>query len=177
MIINHGTIDLFKNPTSVKKPGIDNMKSFPNAALSKLTTDISIDTLSVKDIAVTYSEYNKKSLQSGTIAFNGTYGKFLNITNNKIELLKNNLCTADLHTRFMNTGKLDVHFSFDLVGKDYGYSYKGHLGCHGPGKCKPGYYAFCYGEDHIGHGKVASISIYRQTIKLIKEELPCCITI
>ena len=56
------------------------------------------------------------------------YGRFFNITNDSIAIAKNNICTADLNTSFMNTGKLKVHFTFDLAAKDFAYTYKAHLG-------------------------------------------------
>ncbi len=75
-----------------------------------------------------YSEYNKKSYQTGTITFNNTQGRFLNVTNNKAALLKNNICTAQLNTLFLNKGEFKVSFIFDLTAKDIAYSYKGSLG-------------------------------------------------
>jgi hypothetical protein len=128
MLISHGTFDLFNNPNKTNTQGIDKLKSFPNVVLSKLTTDLRIDTVSVKDVTVVYSEYNKKSYQTGSITFNSTYGRFFNITNDSIAIAKNNVCIADLNTKFMNTGKLKVHFTFDLAAKDFAYSYKAHLG-------------------------------------------------
>jgi len=128
MEINHGTFSLFNNPKKKPKPDFDNMGSFPNVALSRITTDLQIDTLTAKDINVVYSEYNNKSYQTGSIEFDHTYGKFFNITNNKAALLKNNICSAQLTTLFMNKGTLNVKFNFDLTAKDFAYSYEGKLG-------------------------------------------------
>ena len=77
MLISHGTFDLFNNPNKTNTPGIDKLKSFPNAVLRKLTTYLHIDTISVKDVKVVYSEYNKKSYQTGSITFNGTLRQVL----------------------------------------------------------------------------------------------------
>jgi hypothetical protein len=128
MEISHGSFDLFNNPNQTKKTETDKVRSFPNAVLRRISTNLHIDTISVKDFNVSYSEYNNKSYQTGTIRFNGTYGKLLNITNDSLSLTKNNICNIDLHTLFMNEGKLDVHFNFDLTAKDFAYDYKAHLG-------------------------------------------------
>jgi hypothetical protein len=128
MVVSHGSFDLFNNPKSSKIPKSDRAQSFPSAVLRRFATQLRIDTLSVKDINVSYSEYNTKSYQSGSIRFNSTYGKLLNITNDSLALTKNNMCTINLHTLFMNEGKLDVHFNFDLTSKNLAYDYKAHLG-------------------------------------------------
>jgi len=128
VIIKKGRFSLFNNPNKSNKPGVDKLKSFPHVALSKLTTDIRIDTLLVRHLDVAYSEYNKKSYQTGTISFNNTHGRFLNVTNNKAALFKNNICTVQLNTLFLNKGELNVSFNFDLTAKDAAYSYKGSLG-------------------------------------------------
>jgi hypothetical protein len=128
MIISHGSFDLFKNPNDPGTNRADRIGSFPNSVLNSMTTTIGIDTLAIKDFNITYSEYNKKSFQTGAITFNNIYGKFFNITNNKAALLRDNLCTADISTRFMNTAELKVHFTFDLTSPNQAYSYKGSLG-------------------------------------------------
>jgi len=128
IIIKKGSFSLFSNPNKTNTPGGDKLKSFPQIALNQLSTDIRIDTLMVRHLNVAYSEYNNKAYQTGTITFNNTHGRFLNVTNNKAALLKNNICIVQLSTLFLNKGKLDVAFNFDLTSKDAAYSYKGSLG-------------------------------------------------
>jgi len=129
MTLNRGTMELFNNPNGVPgNGGADKIKSFPAVALSKLTTDIIIDTILVRNVNVAYSEFNAKSNQTGTITFNNTTGSVLNVTNNKDALSKNNISTIQLETYFMNRGKLNVFFTFNLIDKDVSYNYKGSLG-------------------------------------------------
>jgi hypothetical protein len=94
MVASNGTLSLFNNPNKVKDPEADKSGSFPAHALAEIKTDLRIDTAYVHNITVTYSEYNAKSYKTGTISFNNTSGKFLNITNNKAALVKNNISTA-----------------------------------------------------------------------------------
>jgi hypothetical protein len=128
VLIKGGTFSVFSNPNAIKNPAVDKTKSFPNVALGSLTTDLKVDTLLIKKYNIAYSEFNKKSRQVGSITFNNTSGSFLNITNNKAALLKNNKCTVHISTYFMNRGKLNVFFNFNLTDKDAAFSYKGDLG-------------------------------------------------
>ena len=129
MIVHRGDFSLFANPNG--RPATtknQKLNSFPAIALSKLSTDVKLDSVFIKNINVHYSEYNKKSLQSGTITFGNTSGHIYKITNNKLALANNSISTIDLTTYFMNRGKLHVHFNFDLADHDAAFSYTGVLG-------------------------------------------------
>ena len=127
MTIKRGTFALFSNPNGIKSIDVDKIKSFPNVALSNLTTDLRLDTILIKHFNIAYSEFNTASNQTGTITFNNTSGSILNVTNNKDALIKNNISTASLGTSFMNRGRLNVVFNFNLTDKDAAYNYKGNL--------------------------------------------------
>jgi hypothetical protein len=127
MALTKGSLSLFNNPN--KKPSeADKVKTFPNFGLKEISADLNIDTIDVKNITVAYSELNQKSNKVGTITFNNSSGRFLNVTNNKTALQKNNICTAQLTSYFMNRGKLNVLFNFNLTDENVPYSYKGDLG-------------------------------------------------
>ncbi|MGN6178037.1 MAG: hypothetical protein ACTHNW_02585 [Mucilaginibacter sp.] len=126
--VHGGTFSLFSNPKGSPSKAYRKINSFPQVALSNIQTEIKLDTLLVKRINVNYSEYNRKSKQSGTITFNNTSGHIYNITNNKDALAKNGSSTANLTTYFMNRGRLHVEFNFDLIDHDAAFSYKGELG-------------------------------------------------
>lgn len=127
MILSHGSFNVFNHPNK-KKSDIDKIKSFPNFGLEKINADLNIDTLKIRHFDVSYTEIGKKSNKSGTISFNNTSGVFRNITTNKAALQKNNICTVNLHSYFMNAGKFDVALTFNLTDKNFPYSYKGTLG-------------------------------------------------
>jgi len=127
IIIKRGEFSLFSNPNKIKDKTVDKINSFPSVALSQLTTDLEIDTILFNHFRVAYSEFNKKSNQTGTITFDNTKGHILNITNNKAALLKNNISTIQLSSYFMNRGRLHILFTFNLTDKDAPYSYKGNL--------------------------------------------------
>ncbi len=128
IMIKGGMLSVFSNPNGTKDPEADKTKSFPNVALSSFTTDVKVDTIQIKRYNIAYSEFNKKSNQTGTITFNNTSGTALNVTNNKDALAKNNMSTIYLNSYFMNRGRLNVVFNFNLTDKDATFSYKGNLG-------------------------------------------------
>ncbi len=127
LIISRGSFDLFNNPNKINTNN-NKITSFPNVAIRALNTDIKLDTLIARHIDISYNEHNKKSDKTGTITFNHTSGKFLNITTNKAALQTNNMATAQVSSYFMNRGKLDASFTFNLTDKDAAYSYKGTVG-------------------------------------------------
>jgi len=128
LTIKGGHLALFNNPNKVNRPEIDKINSFPTVRLSQLGTDLRIDSILISHFNIAYSEYNKKSYQTGTIQFNNTSAVFLNVTNNKDALAKNNICTAKITSYFMGNGKLNTQFVFNLTDKNSAFSYKGTLG-------------------------------------------------
>jgi hypothetical protein len=126
LLFINGTVDIFKNPNK-RNVYKDKIKSFPHVALYNAGVEIKIDTILIKHLNIIYGELNKKSGKSGAITFNNTNGQLLNVTTNKIALQKNNISTADITTHFMNRGKLDVHFTFNLTDEIASFTYKGKL--------------------------------------------------
>ena len=127
IILKRGSIEIFGNPNNFQD-GTDKIKSFPSVGLSKINADIKIDTVLVRHVDVFYSEYNKKSDKTGTISFNNTTVRFLNITTNPVALQKNNISTVQVTSYFMNRGKLSLGATFNLTDKNHAFTYKGGLG-------------------------------------------------
>lgn len=127
MILNNGSFNLFSNPKFILK-NTDRERTYPNFGLKELRADLNIDTIDANRINVSYTEYNQKSDQTGTIVFNNSSGHILNVTTNKQALAKNNICTVNLSSYFMNRGKLDVLFTFNLTDENLPFSYKGSVG-------------------------------------------------
>ncbi|MDB5141866.1 MAG: hypothetical protein JWQ66_579 [Mucilaginibacter sp.] len=127
MILSSGSLNLFSNPKYIPKK-TDRVRTYPNFGLKQIRADLNIDTIDVHHINVSYTEFNQKSDRTGTITFNNSSGRFLNITTNKIALQKNNICTVRLSSYFMNRGKLNVLFTFNLTDENVPFSYKGDMG-------------------------------------------------
>lgn len=127
MLLSNGDLAILNNPKN-NPVGVDRIKTFPNFGLQKLRADLNIDTINANHITVSYTEFSQKSSKTGTITFNDSKGQILNVTTNKTSLRKNNISTARLSSNFMNKGKLDVLFTFNLTDTSASYSYKGSIG-------------------------------------------------
>ncbi|MDO3626845.1 hypothetical protein [Mucilaginibacter sp. BT774] len=127
MTLNSGSLNLFSNPKFILKI-TDRERTYPNFGLKEIRADLNIDTIDVKRINVSYTEYNHKSDQTGTIAFNNSSGRILNVTTNKQALVRNNICSVNLTSYFMNRGKLDAQFTFNLTDENLPFTYKGSIG-------------------------------------------------
>ena len=127
LIISTGDVGIYGNPRQ-SPVQTDRIKSFPHFALQQLTTNMNIDSIDARHINISYTEFNKKTNKTGTITFKNTKGHIVNVTTNKDSLQKNNICTARITSYFMNSGKLDVLFAFNLTDKNASYTYKGSLG-------------------------------------------------
>jgi hypothetical protein len=127
LILNNGNIEIFGNPNKPKRT-TDQVTTFPNAGIYKINSDFKIDTVLLRHINVYYTEFNHKSNKTGTISFNNTGGSFLNVTTRPSALQKNNICTINLASWFMNRGKFNVGLTFNLTDEDKSFTYKGTLG-------------------------------------------------
>ncbi|WP_337041568.1 hypothetical protein [Emticicia sp. 17c] len=101
---------------------------YPHQLLKKLGLKINIDTVSISNVKVTYSEYDPEAKLTGFISFDHIKGRVLHATNDSLPLLKNPVCYADFHTYFMNKGSLDVHFIFNTTSEKGDFICKGQLG-------------------------------------------------
>ncbi|WP_147321972.1 hypothetical protein [Mucilaginibacter conchicola] len=127
MEIDKGSFGLYSNYNG-KLQTTDRLVTFPNWAIrEKMPMPVNIDTLDLKQMSFTYSQRNTPTMKFGHVKFNSINGRFLNLTNRKDLLKKNNICTADITSLFMGKGKFDLHFVFNLSDPDYSYAYKGHL--------------------------------------------------
>lgn len=100
----------------------------PHQLLLKLKQPIKIDSVLMDNVDISYAEVSRKYKKEGEITFNRTSGVFRNVTNDSLALLQNKMMAADLTTYMMNTGKLNVVFTFDMLDKRGGHTYKGTLG-------------------------------------------------
>jgi hypothetical protein len=127
LTLAYGDVNILSNPRQSPVRS-DRISSFPHFALRQLSADLTIGTINVRHINITYTEFNKKSNKTGTIIFKNSEGHIVNVTTNKDSLQKNNLCIARIGSYFMNSGKLDALFTFNLTDADASYTYKGSLG-------------------------------------------------
>jgi hypothetical protein len=126
LVVHGGDLNLFNNPNKSKSFN-DKIKSFPSVAIYGINAHVKIDSIRLKRFNVTYSEHNKNSNMDGSIRFNSTSGTILNFTNDSVSLRKNNLLSLNLSTYFMNRGRLETSFVFNMTDPNAAYSYTGNL--------------------------------------------------
>lgn len=125
--IGPAKVNIFVNRELPAPPGLDKARNFPHVALSRLPIPTRIDTLKLRDIDVAYTEYNPLSLKRGTVFFQNFGGNIYNLTNDSLQLLKNNHAIAKLHAMVMKTSRIDITMDFNLTAKDAAFSYKGSV--------------------------------------------------
>ncbi|MGY3052724.1 hypothetical protein ACVWYG_000920 [Pedobacter sp. UYEF25] len=119
---------VFMSRESPAPPGLDKAKNFPQIALKKLRIPIKLDTINIKDLDVTYSEYSPASKKIGTVFFKNSNGSILNVTNDSLELAKNHHALVNLNTSLLGKSSLNLKIDFDLTAKDGAFSYSGNMG-------------------------------------------------
>lgn len=127
MEVSNGAVKVFNNNALAAKAKVRNGK-YPHQLLQQLKEKITIGILNLKDIDISYAEYDRDSKQKGIISFERTSGTITNITNVEAIKLRRPYLFANLSTYMMNQGKLDVNFSFALNATDGQFSYSGVLG-------------------------------------------------
>jgi len=128
VVIGPAQVAVFMSRESLPVAGIDKGKNYPHMALKRLSFPILIDTIRLKSIDVKYGEYNPASKKTGEVEFKKLSGNISNVTNDSLQLIKNNHAIADLNTMLMGTGKLNVKINFNLSSDNGAFAYSGSLG-------------------------------------------------
>lgn len=127
LMIKRGNFIAFAKPAGKARKG-NRLLTFPNVAIHQLKNDFTLDTVQLNRIHITYKGYGKKSHRQGMVSYNNTNGYIYNITNNAAALQKNNLTRVKLSSYLMDSGPLQVEFTFNLTDSARSYSYKGSIG-------------------------------------------------
>ena len=126
MHIADGSVAVFNNNSY---PKLEKVKTgaFPHQLLQKLKAQLTIKTIKLSDINVSYAEFDKTSKQIGKISFEKTSGVITNATNAKKVKAINPIMQADLVSYVMGHGKLAINFRFDLNSPTGAFDYKGEM--------------------------------------------------
>ncbi|WP_346317319.1 hypothetical protein [Chitinophaga sp. YIM B06452] len=124
--VDGGELHAYRNRALPYPPG-DKYGGFPNQLLDKLKMPLTIDTLKVQGVNISYSEFNPASGETGKIEFHQAGGTFLHITNQDSLIQQNNHCIADVHAILMRTGKLRARFDFTLNDASGAFGVSGQL--------------------------------------------------
>lgn len=125
--LDSGTVSISNDLRYPKHPTNKIGKS-PHQQLMKMKQPIKIDSVVLNNVNISYAEIGRKYKKEGKITFDRASGVIKNVTNDTLALTANQIMEADLTAYIMNTSKLDVRFTFDMLDKKGGHTYKGTLG-------------------------------------------------
>ncbi len=108
-------------------PSFDKARNYPINALKRLSIATLIDTLTLSNVDINYTEFNPKTKERGTLRLTNLHGQILNITNDSLRLTQKNHAYANLTTHVMGTGKLNVKIDFNLTAAGAPFQYSGHV--------------------------------------------------
>lgn len=121
-------VGIFVNRELPPPPNFNKVRNFPHVALKRLGVSAIIDTVKLKNIDLAYTEYNPISQKKGTAYFQNIKGNILNVTNDSLQLSRNNHAIAELSALAMKTSQIDVRIDFNLTAKNAAFSYRGRVG-------------------------------------------------
>lgn len=93
--------------------------------LRELPIDLTVDSLSIENSAITYQEKVKEDQPAGTIYFDNFQAKLSNVSNTYGEELKTRIV---IDSRFMHSAPLHVDWDFDVNSTADDFTFKAELG-------------------------------------------------
>lgn len=124
--IGPGKVAIFMN-RELPPPNFDKARNYPHNALKRLQIETLVDTLTLKNVDIAYTEFNPKTKERGTINLANLSGKILNITNDSLRLTTNNHAYANLSTAIMGKGNMQVSIDFNLTSPSAPFTYEGNI--------------------------------------------------
>lgn len=120
-------VNIFVNRELLAPPNFDKVRNFPHVALKRLPIPTIMDTVKLENIDLAYTEYNPISQKKGTVYFQNIGGNIVNVSNDSLQLSKNNHAIARLSALAMKTSRIDVRIDFNLTAKNAAFSYSGSV--------------------------------------------------
>ncbi len=125
--VNTGNVSVY-NDNNFEKKQVDRTGKFPHQQLQRVALEMKLDTINLRNLLISYTEFDRTSKRRGTLTFNRTSGTMYNLTNDSLGLTGNNLMRANLSTYMLNSAKLNVNFVFNLTDELGAFSYEGNIG-------------------------------------------------
>jgi hypothetical protein len=95
-------------------------KNFPHQKLLRAGFPMSLKKIFINDIDVVYEEFNPATGKSGVVEFKNVNGSIENFTNVPGEIKNNRFIAVNASASFMNEGKLNASFLFDIANAENG---------------------------------------------------------
>jgi hypothetical protein len=108
-----GTIKVY-NDKSQPADTRSKVGKYPHQLLMKLPFTLKLDTLSIDNIDLSYTELNPKSGEKGTVYFDNIHGLLTNITNDPEQIKGDHYARINAKATFMKKSPVEATFIFDL---------------------------------------------------------------
>lgn len=125
--ISEAKVDVYNN-NAYRKIIQNKTGKFPHQQLLKLALDMKISEIALKNVDISYSEYDKKSKKTGRIDFKNTHGTITNVVNDKKALKQNAVMKAHLKSAIFGYAPLTLNMSFYMNSKIGEFNYSGTIG-------------------------------------------------
>jgi hypothetical protein len=95
--------------------GKQNLRNFPHQLLMKIPMKLNIRKLLIRDLDLSYEEFNPESGKSGKVAITNLHGTVTNLTNISSVIKQNPIATISASAIFMHLAPIDLTLHFDLA--------------------------------------------------------------
>lgn len=112
LAIENLDLDVFRSK-ALPRPH-KNPKKMAHIAFKDLQIPITIDTISVNQANISYTEQLENVSQPGTVTFANLNGTFANVTNDSAAISQGHTITLDVTSEVMNAALLEAHFEFPM---------------------------------------------------------------
>ncbi len=124
LIIEGANLDVFHS--KMLSDGPERIKTFPHVAFKNLKFPVTIDSVSINQSEISYSEHLPDVDRPGTVTFANVNGVFANVTNDSTTISGGHEMTLDVTSDVMGAAQLDAHFVLPM-NEDGGHSVRGTL--------------------------------------------------
>ena len=123
--IDGAILDVFRSK-ALPRPH-HNPKKMAHVAFKELKYSITVDTISVNQANISYTEHKPGVPEAGTVTFANLNGTFTDVTNDSAAISQGHNVYLDVTTEVMNEAELRAHFVFPM-DKNGSHTAQGSLG-------------------------------------------------
>jgi hypothetical protein len=127
LLVGQSSFKIFRD-LNVPRDSVSRLDQYPHQVIMKMPFDLTIRKAVLRNSFIEYKERNNKSKNSGKVQFQKVTAYIDNITNAKESLQKNNICTLDFNSSFLNRAPLKARLVMRLGDKQGRFTIKGSLG-------------------------------------------------
>lgn len=111
-VIDKADLDVFHS--KMLPDGPKSVKTFPQVAFKNLGFPVTVDTISINQSEIRYSEHYPDVSRPGTVTFANINGTFSDVTNDSTTINRGHEIILDVTSNVMGAAQLDAHFSIPM---------------------------------------------------------------